>query len=142
LDQLVGDLTSDENLVPSLLEAYKTMHKKAKLPDWDSSTKDQQTKWLRATLVMWGQHIHGTGPHFDWSTAHNAVFYLTTKDGQVLTHEVLAYWFIATQPTEAAYKALSRALTDLAVHKGAAARSSVQKKRKTKSEEEDPIIKR
>ena len=118
LDQLVGDLRNpEENLVPFLLDAYKTMHERAKLPDWDNSTKYQQTKWLRATLVMWGQHIHGTGPHFDWSTAHNVVFYLTAKDGQVFTNEVLAYWFTATQPTQAAYEALNQALMDLANHK-------------------------
>ena len=116
LDMLVGDLANKyENLVPCLLDVYKKMHEKAKLPDWDTSTNRQREKWLRATLIMWGGPLHGTGPHFDWTTAFNAVFYFT-DNSTADKDTVLAYWLIATKASKAAYDLIGRLLKALALN--------------------------
>ena len=115
LDMLV-DLDNNINLVPSLLDAYLIMHEKADLPEWGSSSKHQQKKWLKATLIMWGGPKHGTGPHFDWSTAHNVVFYFR-DNGMADDKTVLAYWLVATKASQAAYDMISKALQALALNK-------------------------
>ena len=116
LDMLVGDLSgspNQENLVPCLLDIYKLMHEKAGLPKWENSTNHQKVKWLKATLIMWGGPLHGTGPHFDWSTALNVVFYFSDNK-KANKDEVLAYWLVATKASQEAYNLISAVLKALA----------------------------